>query len=754
MKSVFYVDGKKYNYNLEFENLKINNNRINSSLLEYLRYLNISIPHYCYSDGLSIAGNCRMCLIEIKNAPKPIVSCSVSAKSCLNNSEIFTNSPLVKKARENIMEFLLLNHPLDCPICDQGGECDLQDQSFVFGVTQKRFFNFKKIVTNKNIGPIIKTVMTRCIHCTRCVRFANEVAGVEDLGMFGRGMNSEIGTYVNKFFNSELSGNVIDLCPVGALTSKQYPFVNRSWELKTLNSIDYSDGFGLDIQVQLKNNKILKVLPGYNTESYTSNWISDKTRFSFDGMFSPNRIFHTSTLDGTTKTQIPLPWKTLFKELTCFLYFQDHLNRHLLKIDYLIILFNNNINLESINLLILLAKRFSFLKLRKSENIDFNNDLESNFMLNVSTQKINLSKSSLCLLTGINTRYESSPLNLRLRQRYLKGNFEILSFSSLVDLTFPKTYIGSDVKTLKSITEGNNIFCQKLATTTNPVLILNSEIFKRNDTVGFLKLITTLKNLTKISGKFWDGVNVLNPSLNDAGLHYITNVKSINKKDIANSVGLYLINTIFTQSKLKKLVELKILNYLKEENTNFKILIEQNNIINGQFYEKVKKDYKIYNLINFSNNVFYETSGTYINSEGLLKKTIKIVSSNKKSKDDWKIIRKVFSYSKSIIFSSNQNSNSYINFNNNNNFTYKNFIGFNYYPIKNLTESSISYNKKPSKFIELKSKFKLKKKKILNTFIRFWLNDFYVGGKDFYSKHSSTMITCSKTFRLAKTNFY
>ena len=305
MKSVFYVDGKKYNYNLEFENLKINNNRINSSLLEYLRYLNISIPHYCYSDGLSIAGNCRMCLIEIKNAPKPIVSCSVSAKSCLNNSEIFTNSPLVKKARENIMEFLLLNHPLDCPICDQGGECDLQDQSFVFGVTQKRFFNFKKIVTNKNIGPIIKTVMTRCIHCTRCVRFANEVAGVEDLGMFGRGMNSEIGTYVNKFFNSELSGNVIDLCPVGALTSKQYPFVNRSWELKTLNSIDYSDGFGLDIQVQLKNNKILKVLPGYNTESYTSNWISDKTRFSFDGMFSPNRIFHTSTLDGTTKTQIP-----------------------------------------------------------------------------------------------------------------------------------------------------------------------------------------------------------------------------------------------------------------------------------------------------------------------------------------------------------------------------------------------------------------------------------------------------------------
>jgi NADH dehydrogenase/NADH:ubiquinone oxidoreductase subunit G len=375
-------------------------------------------------------------------------------------------------------------------------------------------------------------------------------------------------------------------------------------------------------------------------------------------------------------------------------------------------------------------------------------------MLNASTQKINLSKSSLCLLTGVNTRYESSTLNLQLRQRYLKGNFEILSFSSLVDLTFPKTYIGSDVKTLKSITEGNNIFCQKLADTTNPILILNSEIFKRSDTLSFLELVTILKNLTKISSKFWNGVNVLNPSLNDAGLSYITNVKSINEKDIKNSVGLYLINTIFAQSKLKKLVELKILNYLKEENTKFKILIEQNNIINSEFYEKVKRDYKIYNLINFSNNVFYETSGTYINSEGIIKKTMRVVSSSKKSKDDWKIIRKVFSYSKSILFSSNQNYNSYLNYNNNNSFTYKNFIGFHYYPIKNLTKSNLYYNEKPSKFIEVKSKFKLKKKKFLNTFIRFWLNDFYVGGKDFYSRHSSTMITCSKAFRLAKTNFY
>ena len=183
-----------------------------------------------------------MCLIEVKNSPKPVVSCTIGAKAILDNEgAIYTNSPLVKKARENIMEFLLLNHPLDCPICDQGGECDLQDQALFFGFSKKRFYSLKRVVTEKNLGPIVKTVMTRCIHCTRCVRFATEVAGVENLGMFGRGLNSEIGTYVETSFNSELSGNIIDLCPVGALTAKPYPFIGRNWELKTAQTVHAGD---------------------------------------------------------------------------------------------------------------------------------------------------------------------------------------------------------------------------------------------------------------------------------------------------------------------------------------------------------------------------------------------------------------------------------------------------------------------------------------------------------------------------------
>ena len=200
--------------------MKINiSNKV--SLIAYLIANGVSIPHYCYHNDLSIAGNCRVCLVELKNSMKPVVSCATSAKIVLNSSSVYPDSALVQKARENILEFLLLNHPLDCPICDQGGDCDLQDQSLFFGFTKRRFYKFKRIVSDKELGPIVKTVMTRCIHCTRCVRFVAEIGGTEDLGMFGRGHSSEIGTYVDKAILSELSGNVIDLCPVGNLTHRK-----------------------------------------------------------------------------------------------------------------------------------------------------------------------------------------------------------------------------------------------------------------------------------------------------------------------------------------------------------------------------------------------------------------------------------------------------------------------------------------------------------------------------------------------------
>jgi NADH dehydrogenase (ubiquinone) Fe-S protein 1 len=216
----------------------------NSTVLQACESIGIEIPRFCFHERLSVAGNCRMCLVEIEKSPKPQASCALPV---MNNMKIFTDTPLVKKAREAVLEFLLINHPLDCPICDQGGECDLQDQAMIYGSDSSRFYEYKRGVENKNIGPLVKMIMTRCIHCTRCVRFMSEVAGLGDFGTTGRGNSTEIGTYIEKNLNSELSGNIVDLCPVGALTSKPYAFKARPWELTSFDTLDISDGLGCNI---------------------------------------------------------------------------------------------------------------------------------------------------------------------------------------------------------------------------------------------------------------------------------------------------------------------------------------------------------------------------------------------------------------------------------------------------------------------------------------------------------------------------
>ena len=240
----------------------------------------VDVPRFCYHQRLSIAGNCRMCLVEVTKSPKPVASC---AMPIMPGMQIHTETPLVKKAREGVMEFLLANHPLDCPICDQGGECDLQDMSMAYGSDRGRFVEEKRAVEDKNLGPLVKTVMTRCIHCTRCVRFATEVAGVHDLGVTGRGGSAEIGTYLEKALTSEMSGNVIDLCPVGALTSKPYAFTARSWELRPTESVDATDGIGASIRVDARGHEVMRIVPRLN-ESVNEEWIGDRGRFSYDGL--------------------------------------------------------------------------------------------------------------------------------------------------------------------------------------------------------------------------------------------------------------------------------------------------------------------------------------------------------------------------------------------------------------------------------------------------------------------------------------
>ena len=756
----FYINNIKFNYDIEFNsNHKNDYWKQNAPLIEYCETVGVNIPHYCYHKNLSISGNCRMCLVELKNSPKPVVSCSMSAKSCLNNSKVYTDSPLVKKARENILEFLLLNHPLDCPICDQGGECDLQDQSFFFGISKKRFYNFKRVVTDKNIGPIVKTVMTRCIHCTRCVRFSSEIAGTNELGMFGRGLDSEIGTYVQKTFQSELSGNVIDLCPVGALTSKPYPFVSRNWELKNVNSIDFSDSSIIDLQVYLKNNKIVKILPGIDKHINKTNWISDKTRFNFDGMFSSERILTGYVINGNKKILNDFSWKSLFNEIIITLYFHDHLNKHFFNKNKLITIIDNNIGLETLALLKLLEKKYSFIKLRTLATNSCNKiDFESNFLTNTDSLDINkLETSQLCLLFGINPRYENPQINIKLRQRYLKGNFKILSYGSNINPTFSVNNKSFNAKMLAELAEGNAFLCQEILNTNNPLLLLSSEIFNRKDNNKLNTITNFLNEILKNKYPNWSSVNYVNTSLNEAGVKYLDSIKPISIKDLKNNFGMFFINLKQENSNLKKIINLKLLNYSNEiGDFNLpKFCLESNNGLNSAILKKFSgnNSYKIYNYINLPNATLFESTNTFLNNEGVFKKNIKIMNSPNQTKEDWQIVRKLFAYSKKINFISKPINNKLLTFKNSNANKFKSFL--NLLMFSNNTITNFTTNNKTSCYDlnNLKFIYKNKQSKLYSTKFKLWLNDFYIGGKDFYSKNSTTMISCSKQLRIFSSNF-
>ena len=636
-------------------------------------------------------------------------------------------------------------------------ECDLQDQSLFFGVSKKRFYNFKRIVTDKNIGPVVKTVMTRCIHCTRCVRFADEIAGTEDLGMFGRGLDSEIGTYVTKAFQSELSGNIIDLCPVGALTSKPYPFVNRSWELKNLNSIDFSDGFGQSLQIYIKSNTIVKLMPNYETDLQDSTWISNKTRFAFDGMFSPERVLNGIIQTGKIETFITKTWKLLLTEIILTLYFHDHLNKHFFKTYKLCIVFDNNVSLEVLNLLILFSKKYSFVRMRKLEKNLTTVDSEASFLINEPKVLIDkLSASNICILFGLNSRYESSNFNIKLRKRYLQGNFKVFSFGSGSDLTIPTETSGLTTKDLQSVVEGTRFICQELSNNLNLLFVGSSSIFNRNDSQGILKLLKLLAYRTR---KSYDenNLNILNSSLNEAGIKYLNNFKSFNIKDLNTSSGLYLFNLSSSTLNLKKIISLKLLNYFESNEALLpKFCLEQSyGIING-ISQISNSKYRVYNYVNLPNNVFFESNATFLNTEGAFKKSIKVLSTNKQTKEDWLILRKIFAYSKKICYLNNLKSNSIINFNNSSLNKFVNFTNFLFVATNSVNKRWSTDASKIANKVRIwpTEKLPVAKSKIFSTKLKIWINDFYIGGKDPYSKYSSTMINCSVSLRKERSNFF
>ena len=465
------------------------------TVLQACEQAGIEIPRFCYHERLTIAGNCRMCLVEMERAPKPVASCAMPVA---DGMVIHTNTPGVQKARRGVMEFLLINHPLDCPICDQGGECDLQDQAMGYGFDRSRYRENKRAVEDKYLGPLIKTIMTRCIHCTRCIRFATEIAGVPELGATGRGEDMEVGTYVEKALTSELSGNMIDLCPVGALTSAPYAFAARSWELTKIESVDVMDAVGSNIRVDSRGAEVMRVLPRLN-EDVNEEWISDKTRFACDGLkrqrLDRSYVRRKGRLEAAT-------WDEAFAAIGKQL--KGVRGKRIAAIA------GDLADCES-----MMALKDLMAKLR-SPNTDCRQDgakldgaLRAGYLFNTTIAGIE--QADACLLIGTDVRREAPIINTRLRKRHLAGGFAVGVVGPQVDLTYEYQHLGDGPQTLEQIAAGQNAFAEVLRRAGKPMLIVGMGALARADGA---QVLATARTIAEDCGMVpdtggWNGFNVL-----------------------------------------------------------------------------------------------------------------------------------------------------------------------------------------------------------------------------------------------------
>jgi NADH-quinone oxidoreductase subunit G len=479
----------------------------NITLLQACEQAGAEIPRFCYHERLSVAGNCRMCLVEWVGAPKPQASCALQVKDIFPNKDgtpakINTTSPYVRKAREGVMEFLLINHPLDCPICDQGGECDLQDQAMGYGRANfHRYREAKRAVEDKYMGPLIKTIMTRCIQCTRCVRFATEVAGVPELGATGRGEDMEITTYLEQAFDSEMSGNAVDLCPVGALTSKPFAFNARSWELSKTESVDVMDAQGCNIRVDTRGPQVMRVLPRLNDE-VNEEWIADKARHACDGLMR-QRLDRPYIRRGG-KLQ-PASWAQAFAAIASKVGEPE-------KVAAIV---GDLAAAEEIKALKDLMTALG------SSNIDCRQDgakLEAlprqSYLFNTSIAGVEAADA--LLLIGTNLRWEAPVLNVRIRKTWLASNIKIANVGVAYDLTYPVQQLGETAGVLEQIASGAHPFAQVLKDAKRPMLIIGPGVVARPDGAQLLKLAAKIAGETGMIGPpgkpsegGWNGFNVL-----------------------------------------------------------------------------------------------------------------------------------------------------------------------------------------------------------------------------------------------------
>ena len=487
-------------------NIKINQKEIqvdkNLTVMQACEIAGEEIPRFCYHDKLSIAGNCRMCLVEIEKAPKLVSSCTMPL---MDGMSIITNSKKVEAGRKGVMEFLLINHPLDCPICDQGGECDLQDQAMYYGFDKSRFKENKRAVDNKNMGPLVNTIMTRCIHCTRCVRFATEVAGVSELGMLGRGENAEITTYLEQSITSELSGNVIDLCPVGALTSKPYQFKARPWELKRTDSIDIFDSVGSNIRIDSRAQEILRVTPRAN-EYINEEWITDKVRFNYDGYYQ-QRI-DSPYIKKNNKLE-PTSWADVLKTL-----------KSKLKKSNPLALIGDQVDLET---------GYSIKKFMSNygkDNVECRTDDQA-ILSNLDSYRFNtpiseIEEADLIILIGTNTKLEAPIINHKIFKAYNNGA-EVFNMGEDISLNYPTHYIGSQLEDLNS-----NKLTKALKQSKNPLVIVGPAYLNNIKSSDTLESLFSFAQKNKIIDDKKNNLNFLNSHASRVGQLLLGNTSKNN----------------------------------------------------------------------------------------------------------------------------------------------------------------------------------------------------------------------------------
>lgn len=558
---------------------------LNTSVLEACEKIGILIPRFCYHENLNVAGNCRMCLIEIENAPKPIAAC---AYPVMNQMKIFTNSLLVKKARENVLEFLLINHPLDCPICDQGGECDLQEQTLVFGTEKSRYFFKKNSLEDINCSPLIKLIMTRCIQCTRCVRFFEKIVGNSKIGIIGRGGHGEISLFYKTQLNSEISGNIIDLCPVGALTSKNYAFMFRAWETQSNETIDHTDALGTKIKINYKGQELFRVLP--LKTNLNDQWITDKTRFFLDGL-KWNRLFDSYQFFNNSLFSIK--WNRLLFILFNFLFFlknKNQLNK--------ILIVSSNLSLEAFEL----VRYFSYfynINIIRENCVPVSSNTLYNLKNDISLDKLQI--IDLLLIIGLNPRIESNLYNLKIKQNFFeKSQFIIGTFGVQDNLMYSILSLGNSYKFFIYLLEGKHFFCKQIVFATKPFFLVGSNLLNRLDvsliknSFFFLDLFSKKNNLN---------FGLMQSNFNEIGFYSEINLSKIDLQKVNFSFFL-------------------------EPNLNIKtFFLKCQNLKNTILYSFIQPKVK-FSKIQFyiPTKSYLENNETFLNFFGVMTKTIKILS--------------------------------------------------------------------------------------------------------------------------------